>query len=190
MLLDGGIPDFLLRALLAGIGVAALAGPLGCIVVWRRMAYFGEAIAHAALLGVVLGAVLGVFPWAIIIAVCASVALILYVLERYGKATLDSAIGLVAHGSLAFGLVLLSFAETVQVNLLAYLFGDILSVSAHDLWLIAIGGLVVLSILAVIWSPLLSVVVPMDKPFTLTLTPSSILLFSSSTRPVMVPNSL
>ncbi|NQV44642.1 MAG: metal ABC transporter permease [Rhodospirillales bacterium] len=162
MPLDGGLPDFLLRALLAGIGVAILAGPLGCIVVWRRMAYFGEAMAHASLLGVVLGAVLGVFPWAIVITVCIGAALLLYVLERHGKATLDSAIGLVAHGSLALGLVVLSFAETVQVNLLAYLFGDILSVSQGDLWLILGGGLVVLCILAVIWSPLLSVVVNPD----------------------------
>lgn len=156
------MPDFLLRALLAGIGVALLAGPLGCFVVWRRMAYFGEAMAHSALLGVVLGVVLGVFPWVVVIAVCVCVAVILYALERHGKATLDSAIGLVAHGSLAFGLVLLSLAETIQVDLFAYLFGDILSVSIGDLWLIMGGGGAVLGVLALIWSPLLSVVVNPD----------------------------
>ncbi len=162
MPVDGWVPDFLLRALVAGIGVAILTGPLGCIVVWRRMAYFGEAIAHSALLGVVLGAVLGTLPWATVIVVCAGVALILYVLERRGKATMDSAIGLVAHGSLAIGLVLLSFADTVRVDLYAYLFGDILAVSQNDLWLIVIGGLAVLGVLSMIWSSLLSVVVNPD----------------------------
>lgn len=159
---DGIMPDFLMRALLAGLGVAIVAGPLGCIVVWRRMAYFGEAMAHSALLGVVLGAVLGTFPWLTVIAVCVVVAMILYVLERYGKATMDSAIGLAAHGSLAIGLVVLSFAETVRVDLFAYLFGDILAVSQGDLWLMVFGGLGVLGILAMIWSPLLSVVINPD----------------------------
>ncbi len=159
---EGMFPEFLMRALFAGLGVAVLAGPLGCFVVWRRMAYFGEAMAHAALLGVVLGTVLGLFPWIVVISVCAGVAVILYMLESHGKATLDSAIGLVAHGSLAFGLVILSLAETVQVDLFAYLFGDILSVSPGDLWLILIGGVAVLSVLVFIWSPLLSVVVNPD----------------------------
>lgn len=162
MLLDGAVPDFLCRALMAGLGVAVISGPLGCIVVWRRMAYFGEAIAHSALLGVVLGAVLGTMPWLTVIVVCAGVALILYQLERHGKATMDSAIGLVAHGSLAIGMVLLSFADTTQINLFAYLFGDILAVSRDDLMLIAFGGLAVLAVLTMIWSPLLSVVVNPD----------------------------
>lgn len=46
--------DFMTRATLAGIGVAIAAAPLGCFVVWRRMAYFGDATAHAAILGVAL----------------------------------------------------------------------------------------------------------------------------------------
>jgi len=162
MLPDGTIPDFLWRALLAGIGVAILTGPLGCVIVWRRMAYFGEAMAHSTLLGVVLGVVLGTMPWVTIFAVCLAAAFVLYVLEQHGKATMDSAIGLVAHGSLAVGLLLLSLSETRQVNLLAYLFGDILAVSEGDLWLVLVGGLAVLVVLTVIWSSLLSVVVNPD----------------------------
>ena len=52
--------DFLLYALLAGLGVALVAGPLGCFVVWRRMAYFGDTLAHSALLGVSIGVLLGI----------------------------------------------------------------------------------------------------------------------------------
>ena len=51
--------DFLLYALLGGLGVALVAGPLGCFVVWRRMAYFGDTLAHSALLGVALGGLAG-----------------------------------------------------------------------------------------------------------------------------------
>ena len=162
MSIDATIPDFLLRALIAGLGVAVLTGPLGCIVVWRRMAYFGEAMAHSALLGVVLGAVLGALPWLMVIGVCAGVAVVLFVLERYSKATMDSAIGLVAHGSLALGLVLLSFVDTVQIDLFAYLFGDILAVSRTDIWFLLGGVAVVLLVLSFIWSALLSVVVNPD----------------------------
>lgn len=162
MLFEGAIPDFMWRALLAGVGVAVLTGPLGCIVVWRRMAYFGEAMAHSALLGVVLGAMLGMLPWLLIVIVCSAVAMILYVLERRGLSTMDSAIGLLAHGALAIGIVLMSLTEAVQIDLFSYLFGDILAVSETDLWIILTGGIAVLAVLAMIWSSLLSVVVNPD----------------------------
>lgn len=162
MLFDGPIPDFMWRALLAGVGVAILTGPLGCIVVWRRMAYFGEAMAHSALLGVVLGAVLGTLPWATIVIVCSLVASLLYLLEQRGIATMDAAIGIVAHGALAIGLVLMSQNEALRIDLFSYLFGDILAVSTHDLWIIVIGGIVVSFVLAMIWSPLLSVIINPD----------------------------
>ncbi len=156
------MPDFMWRALFAGIGVAILAGPLGAFVVWRRMAYFGEALAHSALLGVVLGVVLGVMPWVVIIPLCVLVALALFLLERGARTTLDSAIALIAHGALAIGLVVLAFVETARVDLFAYLFGDILAVTTQDLWLIFIGGVLVLGVLVAYWQPLLSIIVNED----------------------------
>ncbi len=159
---DFMIPDFMVRALLAGLGVAVVAGPLGVFVVWRRMAYFGEALAHSALLGVVLGAVLGVLPWLVIIAVCSAVALILFALERSSGRGSDAAIGLIAQGSLAFALVILAFMESERIDLFAYLFGDILAVTRFDLWLIYGAGLVVLSVMALIWQSMLSMVVNED----------------------------
>ena len=154
-----GIPDFMLRAALAGAGVAIVAGPLGAFVVWRRMAYFGEALAHSPLLGVVLVIVLGVLPWITVLGVSVIVALLLYVMDRSKRSTLYAGIGIVAHGALATGLVLLSFVETARVDLFAYLFGDVLAATPHDLWLIYGGGTAVMAVMVMFWNPMLSVVV-------------------------------
>jgi zinc transport system permease protein len=159
MAIDPGIPDFMLRAGLAGAGVAIVAGPLGAFVVWRRMAYFGEALAHSSLLGVVLGIVLGILPWVAVLGVSMTVAVLLYAMDQSKRATLDAAIGIIAHGALATGLVLLAFVETARVDLFAYLFGDVLAVTWHDLWLIYGGGAVIMGVLAHFWHAMLSVVV-------------------------------
>lgn len=153
------IPDFMLRALFAGMGVAIVAGPLGAFVVWRRMAYFGEALAHSSLLGVVVGIALGIMPWIAILGISIVAALMLYSLEQSKRASMDSAIGIIAHGALAVGLVLLAFVETVRVDLFAYLFGDVLAVTIQDIWLIYGVGSLVMGLLMIFWHPMLSVVV-------------------------------
>lgn len=159
MLDDFGVPDFMLRALIAGMGIAVIAGSLGVFVVWRRMAYFGEAMAHSSLLGVVLGVALGVMPWVTVMIVSALVAVLLFVMERSGRATMDSAIGVIAHGSLAVGLVILAFLDNRQISLFSYLFGDILATTTGDLWLTGAGVIGVLGVLYGLWNNLLSVVV-------------------------------
>jgi zinc transport system permease protein len=159
---DPFIPEFILRALFAGIGVAIVAGPLGAFVVWRRMAYFGEALAHSALLGVVLGVILGVMPWLVIFGVCSSVAIILYIIERYSISEADAAIGMIAQGTLAFALVILAFLETERLDLFGYLFGDILAVTNQDIFLIYGAGSIVLIVMYLLWQSMLSVVVNED----------------------------
>jgi zinc transport system permease protein len=151
--------DFLLRALAAGVGVAAAAGPLGCFVAWRRMAYFGETVAHAALLGIALGLVLGTLPALGAVAVCAAVAVLMAVLERSGKVAADTLLAILAHGALSLGLIVLAFMERVRVDLLGFLFGDILAVTAVDVGLVYGGGALVLAGLAAVWRPLLAVTV-------------------------------
>ncbi len=153
------MPDFLLRAFLAGLGVALVAGPLGSFVVWRRMAYFGDTLAHAALLGVALGVLAGVNVTLGIIAACLVTALLLLGLQRQRLLASDTLLGLLAHGSLSLGLVALAFLETVRIDLMGYLFGDVLAVTAADLAWIYGGGGVALVILAAIWRPLLAVTV-------------------------------
>jgi zinc transport system permease protein len=148
--------DFLARALLAGIGVAAVAGPLGSFVVWRRMAYFGDALSHSALLGVALGLLLGVAP-VIGVAAVAVVAAVLFALsQRLQKLAGDTMLGILAHSTLAVGLVTLSFMPGVRVDLMAYLFGDVLAVTGADLYWIYGGGVGALVSLALIWRTLLA----------------------------------
>ncbi len=151
--------DFLLRALLGGVGVAVVAGPLGAFVVWRRMAYFGAAMAHSALLGVALGLLLELDLNVAVIAVCGALAVLVAALERYKGLATDTVLGIVAHVSLAVALVALAFMETARVDLFAYLFGDILAVTRLDLVWIYGGGLTALVAVVAMWRPLLAATV-------------------------------
>jgi zinc transport system permease protein len=148
------LDDFLVRALLAGVGVALAAGPLGCFVVWRRMAYFGDATAHAALLGVTL-ALATELPIVAGVAV-AALAMALTVATAAGRSySVDTLLGVASHGALAVGLVALSFLQGVRVDLLGYLFGDILAVGRGDLAVIYTGAAAVIALIAWRWRPLL-----------------------------------
>lgn len=158
----GAMDDFLWRALLGGLGLAAVAGPLGSFVVWRRMAFFGDALAHSALLGVTFGFLLHISLTLGVVVICVALALLLTALQTRVRLAGDTILGIFAHSSLAFGLVALSFIETLRVDLMALLFGDILAVTALDLAWIYGGGLVVLGALAALWRPLLSITVHED----------------------------
>lgn len=154
--------DFVVRALLAGIGLALVTGPTGCFIVWRRLAYFGETIAHSALLGVAV-AVLVDLHFAIgIFAISSVVVLVMFFLERRDTLPADTLLGLLAHGGLALGLVTLSFFPTVRIDLQALLFGDILAVTIADVALVWLGGAIALSVLAWIWRALLTATVSED----------------------------
>lgn len=153
------LDDFVVRALIAGVGVALVAGPLGCFIVWRRMAFFGATMSHAALLGVSLAFLLNVNVTLGIVGACTVTALVLLSLTRLHVVPTDTLLGLLAHASLALGLVAISFQETVRIDLLSLLFGDILSVSRGDLAWILGGGAAALATLGAIWRPLLSATV-------------------------------
>jgi zinc transport system permease protein len=150
MLLD----SFLWRAGFAGVGVALAAGPLGCFVVWRRMAYFGDATAHAALLGVAL-ALAADLPIAAGVTLCA-LGMALAVSAATGRTyAMDTMLGVASHGALAVGLVSVSFLVGFRIDLMAYLFGDILAVGRSDLYLIYGGALAIVALLAWRWDALL-----------------------------------
>ena len=130
--------DFLVRALAAGWGVALVTGPLGCFVVWRRMAFFGDTLAHSALLGVALGLLLDIEPTIGVVAICVVVALSLIALGGRGRLGGDTLLAILAHGTLALGLVAVAFLENVRFDLMGYLFGDILAVTGRELiWIYA-----------------------------------------------------
>jgi zinc transport system permease protein len=150
------LDDFFLRALLAGIGVALTAGPLGCFVVWRRMAYFGDTMAHAGLLGVTLALVLQIAPVIGVFVVAAAIAGVLLLLDRRRALSTDALLGLLSHGTLAVGLVLVGLMTWVRIDLTALLFGDVLAVGMTDVALVWAGGAVVLTALVWFWRPLLA----------------------------------
>ena len=149
------LDDFMVRATLAGVGVACAAAPLGCFVVWRRMAYFGDATAHAAILGVALSLALelSIFPGTLAVALI--MALTVTRLSGRGYA-MDTLLGVMAHSALAFGLVAVSFLSGIRIDLMAYLFGDILAVSRTDLLVIWGGALAVIALITWRWSALLT----------------------------------
>ena len=151
--------DFLLYALLAGLGVAAVAGPLGCFVVWRRMAYFGDTLAHSALLGVALGVLASTDIGITVALVCLLIALSLVGLEQRGSLALDTLLGILSHSALAAGLVVMSLMPNVQVDLMSLLFGDLLSVTKADLWTIYGGASGAILLLVLLWKPLISITV-------------------------------
>ncbi|MDZ7829289.1 MAG: metal ABC transporter permease [Halofilum sp. (in: g-proteobacteria)] len=158
-----GLDDaFVWRALAAGLGVAVVAAPLGCFVVWRRMAYFGDTLSHSALMGVALGVVAGVDPMLGVLLAALASGVLLVAMQRFGEFAGDTILGILAHSTLALGVVVLSLVESVRVDLFAYLFGDILAVLEADLAWIAGGAALVLAALVALWRPLLSITVHPD----------------------------
>ena len=144
---------------MAGLGLALVAGPLGCVVVWRRMAYFGDTLAHSALLGVALAVSVDVLPVIGVIVIGIGIASLLFYLEQNREFSTDTLLGILSHSALALGLIVLSIAQTrgYGIDLMAYLFGDILAVSRAELIVIYIGAIIILSLFAYLWRPLLSI---------------------------------
>jgi zinc transport system permease protein len=153
------LDDFFTRALIAGIGLALVAGPLGCFIVWRRMAYFGDTMAHSALLGVALAFLLNINLTLGVFIVAALVSVALIVLQRWNTLSTDALLGILSHSTLAIGLVLVAFMTWVRIDLMGFLFGDILSVSVTDIAVIWGGGAAVLLVLILTWRPLLAATV-------------------------------
>ncbi len=156
------LDDFLVRAVLAGIGVAIVAGPTGCIIVWRRMAYFGETIAHSAPLGVAIAILTDIHLLFGILFIACAVVVVMFYLETRDTLPTDTLLGMMSHGGLAIGLVTLSFFPRIRINIEALLFGDILAVSRLDLLVVWFGGILALLALGYIWRPLIVATVNED----------------------------
>ena len=148
------LDDFFIRALLADIGIALVTGPLGCFIIWRRLSFFGDTLAHAALLGVTMAVFFEINIAFSVFLISSVVALILIKLQKSTKLPGDALLGLLAHSSLAVGLVVIGFLTSIRFDVMGLLFGDILAVNQNDLLLIWIGGAFILLILKFIWKPL------------------------------------
>ena len=154
--------DFFIRSLVAGVGIAIVVGPLGCFVIWRRLSYFGDTLSHSALLGVTLAYSFSLNISLSVFIISAVVALLLINLQKRTKLAGDSLLGLLAHSTLAIGLVLIGFLSYIRFDLMGLLFGDILAVTIEDIALVWVGGFVILGILYFIWKSLFSATVNFD----------------------------
>ncbi|MFQ6548768.1 metal ABC transporter permease [Aestuariibius sp. 2305UL40-4] len=155
------LDDFLTRAMLAGLGTALAAAPLGCFVVWRRMAYFSDATSHSAILGIAFALAFNVSPAFGALATAFLMALAIGSLTGR-RLTGDTALGVLAHGALAAGLVAAALLPIPAISLESLLFGDILTVSRTDLAVIWGGAVVILALLAARWTALLTATLDPD----------------------------
>jgi zinc transport system permease protein len=156
------LDDFFTRALVAGIGVAAIAGPLGCFVVWRRLSFFGDTLSHGAILGVALALALQVNIMLGVFVVALLLALLLLVAQRKTVLASDAILSMLSHGALSLGLVAIALMSWRRVDLIGLLFGDILAVSKTDIAVIYSGGVAVLALLVWAWRGLLAATVNRD----------------------------
>ena len=151
--------NFVIYALVSGISLALVAGPLGSFIVWRRMSYFGDTLAHSALLGIALGLLTDSNPQMSIIVSCLLFAFLLTLLDRRPSISTDTLLGILAHSSLALGILILALADSVRVDLEAYLFGALLTIGNADLvWVLVIVSLVAI-VLSVFWNDFLSITI-------------------------------
>ena len=158
MLLD----DFFTRALIVGIGIAIIAGPFGCFVVWKRLSYFGETLAHSSLLGVALGYVFSINISITVFMVSSIVAILLFLLNEKTELTSDSLLGLLSHSSLSIGLLVVGYLSYIRFDMMGLLFGDILAVTKLDILIVWVCGGLFIFILSIIWKSLLAGTVNRD----------------------------
>ncbi|HEY6528262.1 MAG TPA: iron chelate uptake ABC transporter family permease subunit [Cellvibrionaceae bacterium] len=156
------MPDFLLNAILAGSALALISGPLGSFVVWRRMAYFGDTLAHASLLGVALGLFLHVNPWLAVIVGSALLGGLLVLLQKQKKLASDTLLGILSHGALAAGLVCVSLMADQRLDLFSFLLGDLLTASRTEALTMAAASLLMLGLLKFSWRPWMRIALDED----------------------------
>ncbi|WP_411698850.1 zinc ABC transporter permease AztB [Conyzicola sp.] len=142
--------DFMLRALGGGVLVAAICAIVGTWVVIRGMAFLGEAMAHGMLPGVAAASLLGL-P-AIAGAAVSAVVMTFGVsaINRRGRLSSDTGIGLLFVGMLSLGVIIVSHSRSFAVDLTAILFGDILAIRSADIALLAV-ALVITAVVAVVF---------------------------------------
>lgn len=153
------IEDFLLYALIAGLLLALVSGPLGCIIVWRRMAFFGDTLSHAALLGLAIAIAADILPMIGVAVIGSVIAAMLFLLERNRQLSTDTLLGILSHSALALGIIVIALVQASgkRLDMMAYLFGDILAVNSDELLWMALVVLIVLLVFSYLWRALLSI---------------------------------
>lgn len=151
--------DCILKALLAGIGIAIISGPIGSVMMWRRMTYFGDALAHATLLGASIAIILNINIYCGLIAISLIIATLLTIITEQQKFTNDATLSILSHIILAVGLISATLSKNTRIDLLGYLYGDILSISSMDVIYIYVIDIIILSILSLVWDKLVFITI-------------------------------
>lgn len=158
--------ELLIPSLITGIALSFITGPLGCFVVWRKMSYFGDTLSHAALLGISFGFLLHINPFYSVIFVIILLAVCLVVLETQQKLAIDTLLGILAHSSLSLGIIVISLMSNIRVDLMGYLFGDLLAITFTDMYLIILGVICVMIVLFFYWNKFLFITVNEELAYT------------------------
>ena len=148
--------SFFLNTFLTGLAVVLVAGPLGSFMVWRRMAYFGDTLSHSAWLGIAIGLMAGINLNLSILLLCLAAAILMFWFQSEHQLGNDTLLGILAHSTLALGMIILSLVDNRNISIEAYLFGDILAVNTQDIQLMWFMSISILLLLIKIWKPLLS----------------------------------
>lgn len=149
--------DFIAKAWVAGCMVALVAGPLGSLMVWRRMANFGDALSHATLLGVCFAFLLQINLNLGLISISILIAGLLNLFSYQKQVANDTLLSVLAAATLSIGLIMATVLKDVRIDLLGYLYGDILAVTGTDLIAILLVDVFGLIGILYLWRPLLSI---------------------------------
>jgi zinc transport system permease protein len=145
--------SFLIYAAVSGSCLCCLSGPLGALMVWQRLSYFSDTLAHTSLLGAACALSCGVNIYA---GMAISTIAVAYLLRAPSMLTADTKLALLSHSLFAIALLLMSLlAQKQQINIIHYLYGDILTVSSQQLINISITVLLLLIVLRRYWGSLI-----------------------------------
>ena len=145
------IDIFLINAIIGGLGIAAIAGLLGSFVLWKNMAYFGDALSHSALLGITIGMLFHFNLTASVILIASIFALAFSSNKtRYSS---DSILGILSYSSLSLAIILASYSK-IKIDLMSYLFGDILAINISDIYCLIIAAIIISLWIYYNWSKL------------------------------------
>ena len=154
-MIDFFFSHFMGRALLAAIGMGCISAVMGCFLLWRRMAFFGDAMAHASVLGVALGFLFHIDIYFFIAFICLILASVMGILQQRSRIPIDTWLAAISYTSLALGIIVIAKTPGIQIDPEAILFGDILSVNLPDLIGIYLSVLAVWTFIIIGWQKLL-----------------------------------
>jgi zinc transport system permease protein len=146
------ISPFLINALIGGFGIAALAGLLGSFVLWKNMSYFGDALSHSALLGITIGILLNFnLTFSVIVIAAAFAFAFTHNSSRYSS---DTTLGVLSYSALSLAILLTSYSK-IKIDLIGYLFGDILAIDITDIYYLVLCAVVASSWIYYNWDRLI-----------------------------------